>query len=116
MRKVDHLAVHAQRARARIGLERGDDPARMRDLGFGRRVSAIDGRDLIGMDREAADKAVAPRTPAIPLEPLGIAKIRINRIDRRDFGGRRREQALRAGQLVRICPRPIRLLDRKSVV
>src|ERR1700722_279725 len=71
VRKVDHLAVHAERARARIRVKCGDDLARMRDLGLGWRVSAIDCGDLIGMDREAADEPVAPGAPTIPLEALG---------------------------------------------
>ena len=96
--------------RNRIGLERGDDLARMRDLRVGWRITTVNCGDLIGMNREAADETIASGAPTIPLEPLQIAKIRINRIDRRDFGGRRREQALRAGQLVRIRPRPIGFL------
>jgi hypothetical protein len=81
MRKVDHLAVHAQSARARIGLKRGDDLARMRDLGFGWRITSVDRRGLIGMDREPPDEAVAPGAPTIPLKALRIAKIGVNRID-----------------------------------
>ena len=87
MRKVDHLAVHGQRARARIRVERGDDFARMRDLGFGWRIASVDCGDLIGMDREAPDETVAPGAPTIPFQPLGIAKINIDRIDGRDLGG-----------------------------
>src|ERR1700733_5963740 len=110
MREVDHLAIHAQRPGLRIGLERGDDLARMRYLGFGRRVSAIDDRDLIGMNRQAPGETVAPRAPAIPLEPLGIAEIRVERVDGYDFSGGGGEQALRPRQLIRKRPRPIRLL------
>src|SRR5580693_9801375 len=86
MRKVDHLAVHAQRAGARIRVERGDDLARMRDLDFGWRITSVDCGDLIGMDREAPDETVAPGASTIPLEALRIAKIRVNRIDGHDFG------------------------------
>ena len=100
MRNVDHLAVDAERPGGRIGLECGDDPARVLDLGFGRRVSAVDDRDLVGVDGEAADETVTPGAPAILLEPIGIAKVREHGVDRCDLGGRRREKALGARQLI----------------
>ena len=110
MRKVDHLPVHAEGARAWIGLESGDDLARVLNFDFGRRISAVDDGDLIGMNRQASDETVAPGAAAIPFEALQIAKIRVERVDRRRVGGRGGEQALRARQFIGKRPRPVRLL------
>ena len=60
MRNIDHLAVDAERARARIGRESGDDLLRMCDLRLRWRVAAVYRRHLIGMDRDAAGEAVTP--------------------------------------------------------
>jgi hypothetical protein len=73
----------------------------MRDLSFGGRVSAIDRRDLVGMNRQASNETVAPGAAAIPLEAMGIAKIRINRVDGRDLGGGCSEQGVRPLSLAR---------------
>src|SRR5271169_1633184 len=110
VRNVDHLAVNAECPRVGIGLERGDDLARVLDLGRQGRIGAVDDGDLVGVNGEAADEAIAPGAPAILLEPAGIAEVGEHGVDRRDFSGRRREQALGAGQLIGKGPGAVGLL------
>ncbi len=55
MGDIVHLAVDTERARIRPGGERGDDPARLLELPLRRREAAINGRDLVDMDRDAPE-------------------------------------------------------------
>jgi hypothetical protein len=100
MRDVDHLAIDAQRPGGRIRVESGDDLSRVLDLGFGRRVAAIDRRDLVRMNCHAAGESVAPRPPAVALKPFRIAKIDEYGVDRRNLGSRGREEALSPDDLI----------------
>src|SRR6202011_2266156 len=86
MRDVDHFAVDADRTDARIGGEGFDNAARMRDFGFRGRVAAVDRPNLVGMDRHAAEETVAARAAASAFDPIEIAKIGVDRVDRRDIG------------------------------
>src|SRR3546814_14415365 len=43
--------------------------------------TAIDRRDLVGMDRDPASKAIAARAAAIGLEPCRVAEIGVERVD-----------------------------------
>ena len=85
-------------------------PLRLRDILRGGREAAVDDRYLIGMDRQPPGKAVAPRNPAGRLQPLGIAEIGVERVERRNPGGGGGEQTLRAGDLVGKAPRAVRIL------
>ena len=61
-------------------------------------------RDLVGMDRELAGEAIAPRFGAAGAQARGVAKIGMQRIDRGDAGRLGAEQAQRAHQLERRGP------------
>ena len=53
-----------------------------------------------GWIADAPEKAVATRAAAIALEALEVAKVGVDRVDRRHLGRRSREQALRARELI----------------
>src|SRR4051812_23589428 len=100
MRRVIHLAADAERAGAGAGGEGGDDRAGLVELGPGRGEAGVDRLDLVGMDREAAGKAVAPGTGAVRREAGAVAIVGVGRVERRHAGRRRGEQALSAGELI----------------
>jgi hypothetical protein len=59
VRDVDHFAVDADRSCAGIVGEAVDDATCMRDLSFRGRIAAVDRCDLVRMDSQAPEEAVA---------------------------------------------------------
>ena len=100
MRRVDHLAVEAERAGAGIGGEQVDDAARVRDLLVCRREGLVDHRHLRGVDRHHTGEAVARAAGGISGKTVEIAEIGVDRLDRRDARGMCAEQGERASELV----------------
>ena len=86
MRHVVHLAVDPDRSDLGIGGECGDDAARVFEIGLRRRKASIDGCDLIGMDRDPADKSVPACDPATFRKSVLILEIRIQGFKRRGAG------------------------------
>ena len=56
---IHHPASQCQGGHARIGGKQGHDRRRMRELGSTGQEALIDDGDLLGMDGELADKAIA---------------------------------------------------------
>jgi hypothetical protein len=56
------------------------------------------------------EEPVAARAAAFAFEPIEIAEIGVDRVDRRDIGGRRGEQALGVGDLIGKGPDAVRSL------
>src|SRR6202140_2273288 len=81
MRHVVHLAVDTERSGVGLGRKGRDDTARMRQIGVRRREAFVDRRDLIGMNRDAPDKAIPPRDPAAFRKTLSIPEVATHRID-----------------------------------
>ena len=98
MRPVVHHAVDGDRARAGRCGERRDDRARLRQRFGGRREHLVDDRHLRRMDREPPDEAVAARFLGVAPQPVEIAEVGIDRLDRRRLGGGGAEQAERRAQ------------------
>src|ERR1700692_5142226 len=111
MRHVVHLAVDTERSAVWLCRKGRDGTARMRQIGVRRREAFFDRRDLIGMNRDAPDKAIPPRDPAAFRKTLLIPEVAIQRIERLNPRGPGSEQALRPRHLIWERPLAVRLLD-----
>src|SRR3546814_12991624 len=80
MGNIIHLAVDTERSGTGVGREGGDDRARFGAFFVRGAETAIDRRDLVGMDRDPASKAIAARAAAIGLEPCRVAEIGVERV------------------------------------
>src|SRR5690348_15200795 len=83
-----------------MSLERGDDFLGMADFGFRGGERGVDDRDLRGVDRELAGKALAARGFGFGLEALVVLEIREHAVDRLDASGDRPGKAQRSRELV----------------
>src|SRR3546814_13630572 len=72
--------------------------------------TAIDRRDLVGMDHDPASKAIAARAAAIGLEPCRVAEIGVERVDGSNPRRGRGIEAERARQPIGVGPAPALLL------
>lgn len=77
MRNIVHLAVNPDCADIWLGRKCGDYAARMREISVRRREAAVNGCDLIGVDRDPADKSVSARNPTAFRESFLILEIGI---------------------------------------
>src|ERR1700692_1265297 len=78
MRHVDHLALHADRAKAWVGGEGIDYALGEGDLLLFRRESVVNDRDLIGMDRDLALEAGAAHPLGFLFQARGVAEVSID--------------------------------------
>ena len=100
MRLVGHDTRDRQRAGSRIGGKRVDDDLGLRDRFRRGREHLVDDRDLRRVDRQPGGEAVAACRLAIAAESGVVAKVDIDRVDRRNPGGRGAGDAERARQPV----------------
>ena len=77
VRNIVHFAVDAERAGLGLGSKSIDDAACLGNLFGGWRKAAVDRRDLVGMNGNAARKAIASRAQAITLKAFDISEIGI---------------------------------------
>src|SRR5262245_61916470 len=113
MRHVVHLAVDADRTNVRLCGERRDDTACMFKIGVRRREACIYGCDLIGVDRDPADKSVPSRDLAAFRQPLLILEINVQGLERRSTSRAGGKQALRARHLIGKGPTAVSLSRRE---
>src|SRR5207244_10091080 len=85
--------------RARCSRERRHDASRVLALRLARRERAVDGGELIRVDRELAGESVPAGTRELALETPGVAKVSVHPVDRLHSEGRRGQQARAASQL-----------------
>src|ERR1700733_1438443 len=104
MRHVVHLAIDADRSNVGARSKGRHDAAGMRQIGFRWREARIDGRDLIGVNGDAADETIPARDPAAFRKTFRILEVSIQRLERLHPRGTSREQALGPGYLVRERP------------
>src|SRR3546814_14533116 len=98
MGNIVHLAVDAERAGVGAGSNGIDDFLGFGDLPIGGAEAAVDDRDLVRMDRDAAGEAVAAGPAALGLQTFGDAEIGVTRVDLRNDRRRGGVGAGRAGE------------------
>ncbi len=104
MRDVEHLAVERGDAGVARRSEGGDYALGLGDRLRRRRERLVDHLDLVGVDRELAQEAVAPRGGAVAPEPFQIAEVGIDGVDRLDARGCGGEERKAPHQPVRLAP------------
>src|SRR5664279_5207987 len=100
MRHVVHLAIDADRSDVGARSEGRHDAARMRKVGCRWREARIDGRDLIGVNGDAADETITARDPAAFRKALRILEVTVQCLERLHTRGASREQALGPRDLI----------------
>ena len=100
MRHVDHHAVDADRARARIFFKDLNDALGVRDFVSRRGEGFVDRCGLRRVDRHLAEETGAACLDGFRHQPVIVAEIGEYRVDRQHLGRARCREAERAGELV----------------
>ena len=110
MRPVNHFPANRQHPRVGMRLEGGDDFLGVLELVLRRRECAIDHRYLRRVDREFAGEAFTPRGFRFQPQPLLVAEVRKDAVDRLNACGDSPGKAQRPSELVCVALAPVGII------
>src|SRR5215470_7343868 len=99
VRAIEHSPADVDGPGSRLLLEGGDDRVRFAQCLIARREDVVDGLQLCRMDRRLRAETRCDCSSGFDTQALYVAKVSVNRVDRRNTCGSGAEQAETARKL-----------------